>query len=522
MTVTEPVLHTTAEKLAELRERLELAKEPGGEKAAAKRDKKGIPSARARICELVDPGSFMEIGALCRTPGDPNALYGDGVVTGHGLINGRPVGVFSHDQTVFGGTVGEMFGRKVARLMEWCAMVGCPIVGINDSGGARIQDAVTSLAWYAELGRRHELLSGLVPQISIILGKCAGGAVYSPIQTDLVVAVRDQGYMFVTGPDVIKDVTGEDVSLDELGGADHQASYGNIHQVVESEAAAYQYVRDFLSFLPSNCFDKPPVVNPGLEPEITGHDLELDSIVPDSDNMAYDMHEVLLRIFDDGDFLDVAAQAGQAIITGYARVDGRTVGVVANQPMHMSGAIDNEASDKAARFIRFSDAFDIPLVFVVDTPGFLPGVEQEKNGIIKRGGRFLYAVVEADVPKVTITIRKSYGGAYAVMGSKQLTADLNFAWPTARIAVIGADGAAQLLMKRFPDPNAPEAQAIRKSFVENYNLNMAIPWIAAERGFIDAVIDPHETRLLLRKSMHLLRDKQLWWRVGRKHGLIPV
>lgn len=234
------------------------------------------------------------------------------------------------------------------------------------------------------------------------------------------------------------------------------------------------------------------------------------------------MHEVLLRIFDDGDFLDVAAQAGQAIITGYARVDGRTVGVVANQPMHMSGAIDNEASDKAARFIRFSDAFDIPLVFVVDTPGFLPGVEQEKNGIIKRGGRFLYAVVEADVPKVTITIRKSYGGAYAVMGSKQLTADLNFAWPTARIAVIGADGAAQLLMKRFPDPNAPEAQAIRKSFVENYNLNMAIPWIAAERGFIDAVIDPHETRLLLRKSMHLLRDKQLWWRVGRKHGLIPV
>lgn len=312
---------------------------------------------------------------------------------------------------------------------------------------------------------------------------------YSPIQTDLVVAVRDQGYMFVTGPDVIKDVTGEDVSLDELGGADHQASYGNIHQVVESEAAAYQYVRDFLSFLPSNCFDKPPVVNPGLEPEITGHDLELDSIVPDSDNMAYDMHEVLLRIFDDGDFLDVAAQAGQAIITGYARVDGRTVGVVANQPMHMSGAIDNEASDKAARFIRFSDAFDIPLVFVVDTPGFLPGVEQEKNGIIKRGGRFLYAVVEADVPKVTITIRKSYGGAYAVMGSKQLTADLNFAWPTARIAVIGADGAAQLLMKRFPDPNAPEAQAIRKSFVENYNLNMAIPWIAAERGFIDAVID---------------------------------
>ena len=513
---------TSAELLAELREKLELAKEPGDPKAIARREKKGIPSARSRIYDLVDPGSFLEIGALARTPGDPNALFGDGCVTGRATINGRPVGVFSHDQTVFQGSVGEMFGRKVAALMEWCAMVACPIIGINDSAGARIQDAVTSLAWYAELGRRGDLLSGLAPQISLIFGKCAGGAVYSPIQTDLVVAVRDQGYMFVTGPDVIKEVTGEDVSLDELGGADAQARYGNIHQVVESEAAAFQYVRDFLSFLPPNCFDPAPVVNPGLEPEITPSDLELDSIVPDSDNTAYDMHEILLRIFDDGDFLDVAAQAGQSIITGFARVDGRPVGVVANQPSYMSGSIDNEASDKAARFVRFCDAFYVPLVFVVDTPGFLPGVEQEKGGIIKRGGRFLYAVVEADVPKVTITIRKSYGGAYAVMGSKQLTADLNFAWPTARIAVIGADGAAQLLMKRFPDPTTPEAQAIKRDFIEGYNLNMATPWIAAERGFIDAVIQPHETRLLLRRSLHLLRDKQLHSRVLRKHGLLPI
>ena len=452
---------TTAELLAELREKLELAKEPGGEKAVAKRDKKGIPSARARIHALIDPGSFLEIGALCKTPGDPNALFGDGVVTGHGTINGRPVGVFSHDQTVFQGSVGEMFGRKVARLMEWVAMVGCPIIGINDSAGARIQDAVTSLAWYAELGRRHELLRGTVPEVSIILGKCAGGAVYSPIQTDLVVAVRDQGYMFVTGPDVIKDVTGQDVTLDELGGADAQARYGNIHQVVEDEKAAFSYVRDYLSFLPANTFDDPPVVNPGLEPEITPHDLELDSIVPDSDNMAYDMHEILLRIFDDGDVFDVAQQQGQAIITAFARVDGHAVGVIANQPMYLSGAIDNQASDKAARFIRFCDSYNLPLVFVVDTPGFMPGVEQEKGGIIKRGGRFLNAVVEADIPKVTITIRKSYGGAYAVMGSKQLSADLNFAWPTARIAVIGAEGAAQLLVKRFPDPTAPEVQKIQ-------------------------------------------------------------
>lgn len=512
---------TTAEQLAELHERLAQAAEPGGDKAVAKREKKGIPSARSRIHALLDPGSFMEVGALARTPNDPDALYGDGVVTGHGKIDGRPVAVFSHDQTVFQGTVGEMFGRKVAKLMEWVAMVGCPIIGINDSGGARIQDAVTSLAWYAELGRRHELLRGVVPEISIILGKCAGGAVYSPIQTDLVVAVRDQGYMFVTGPDVIKDVTGEDVSLDELGGAEAQARYGNIHQVVDEEAAAFSYVRDYLSFLPANTFDDAPVVNPGLEPETTPSDLELDSIVPDSDNMAYDMHEVLLRIFDDGDVFDVGAQRGAAMITAFARIDGRPVGVIANQPMMLSGVIDNEASDKAAGFVRFCDSYNLPLVFVVDTPGFMPGVEQEKGGIIKRGGRFLNAVVEADIPKVTITVRKSYGGAYAVMGSKQLSADLNFAWPTARIAVIGADGAAQLLMKRFPDPNAPEAQEVKRSFIAGYNENMAIPWIAAERGYIDGVIQPHETRLLLRKSMRLLRDKQID-RMQRKHGLTPI
>lgn len=513
---------TTAEKLAELRSRLEEAKEPGGEQAAAKRDAKGIPSARARIDALLDPGSFLEIGSMVRTPGDPNAIYSDGVVTGYGRIDGRPVGVFSHDQTVFGGSVGEMFGRKVAKLMEWCAQTGCPIIGINDSGGARIQDAVSSLAWYAELGFRHEMLSGVVPQISLIVGKCAGGAVYSPIQTDLVLAVRDQGYMFVTGPDVIKDVTGEVVTFDELGGADVQARYGNIHQVVESETAAYQYVRDFLSFLPSNCFDDPVIINPGLEPELTPHDMELDAIVPDSDNTAYDMYEILLRIFDDGDFLEVGAQAGQAIITGYARIDGRPVGVIANQPTHMSGAIDNEASDKAARFVRFCDSFNVPLVFVVDTPGFLPGVEQEKNGIIKRGGRFLFAVGETDVPKVTVTIRKSYGGAHAVMGSKHLATDLNYAWPTARIAVIGAEGAAQLLVKRFPDPTAPEVQKIRADFIEGYNRNVAIPWTAAERGYIDAVIQPHETRLLLRKSMKLLKDKRKIGRVLRKHGLLPI
>ncbi|MGV0635946.1 acyl-CoA carboxylase subunit beta [Mycolicibacillus trivialis] len=517
-----PQPKTTAEQLAELREKLAEASEPGGEKAVAKREKKGIPSARARIHSLLDPGTFLEIGALAKTPGDPNALYGDGVVTGHGRINGRPVAVFSHDQTVFQGSVGEMFGRKVAKLMEWVAMVGCPIIGINDSAGARIQDAVTSLAWYAELGRRHEMLRGLVPEVSIILGKCAGGAVYSPIQTDLLVAVRDQGYMFITGPDVIKDVTGEDVTFDELGGADVQAQRGNIHKVVEDEAAAFQYVRDYLSFLPSNTFDDAPIVNPGLEPEITPHDLELDSIVPDADNTAYDMHEILLRIFDDGDVFEIADQRGPAMITAFARVDGRPVGVIANQPMFMSGAVDTDASDKAASFIRFCDSYNMPLVFVVDTPGAMPGMSEEQNGIIKRGGRFFNAIVEADVPKVTIIVRKAYGGGYAVMGSKQLSADLNFAWPTARIAVIGADGAAQLLVKRFPDPTAPEVQKIKADFIAGYNENMAIPWTAAERGYIDGVIQPHETRLLLRQSLRLLRDKQNFSRVQRKHGLTPI
>lgn len=467
MTVTEPVLHTTAEKLAELRERLELAKEPGGEKAAAKRDKKGIPSARARIYELVDPGSFMEIGALCRTPGDPNALYGDGVVTGHGLINGRPVGVFSHDQTVFGGTVGEMFGRKVARLMEWCAMVGCPIVGINDSGGARIQDAVTSLAWYAELGRRHELLSGLVPQISIILGKCAGERCIRrsrPIWwwrcATRVTCSSPAPTSSRTSP--VRTSASTSWGRRPPGELRQHPSGGGVRgrripvRAGLSVVSAVQLLRQTAGRQPrAGTRNHRPRSGTRLDRAGLGqHGLR------HARGPAADLRRRRLPR---------RRCPGRAGDHHRLRAGGRADRWCGGQPAHAHvGAIDNEASDKAARFIRFSDAFDIPLVFVVDTPGFLPGVEQEKNGIIKRGGRFLYAVVEADVPKVTITIRKSYGGAYAVMGSKQLTADLNFAWPTARIAVIGADGAAQLLMKRF-DLNAPEAQAIRKSFVENYN-----------------------------------------------------
>ncbi|ATQ30393.1 methylmalonyl-CoA carboxyltransferase [Rhodococcus ruber Chol-4] len=511
---------TTAEKLAELRKNLEIAKEPAGEAAVAKRAAKGIPSARQRIDMLLDPGSFVEIGALMKTPGRDDALYGDGVVVGHGTVDGRPVAVFSHDQTVFGGSVGEMFGRKVAAILDFALKIGCPVVGINDSGGARVQDAVTSLAWYAELGKRHEPLSGLCPQVSIILGKCAGGAVYAPINTDVVVAT-EEAYMFVTGPDVIKSVTGEDVSLDELGSARKQAEYGNVHHVAPDEKAAFEWARKYLSYMPSNAQEKPPVINPGLEPEITPDDLELDTFMPDADNSGYDMHDVLLKIFDDGDFFEIRSQVAPNIITGFARVDGRPVGVVANQPLYLSGALDAASSDKAAHFVRVCDAYDIPLVFVVDTPGFLPGVEQEKIGVIKRGGRFLFSFVEASVPKVTVVVRKSYGGGYAVMGSKQLGADVNFAWPTARIAVMGAESAVAVIGRRQIEAAGENAPAVRQQLINFYNEHIATPYIAAERGYIDAVIEPHKTRLEIRKALTLLRDKKVF-KNPRKHHLLPL
>ncbi|MCA2209284.1 MULTISPECIES: acyl-CoA carboxylase subunit beta [Nocardia] len=514
-------MSTTAEKLADLNQRLELAKEPAGAKGIEKRARKGIPSARDRINMLMDPGTFVEIGALVRKPGDPTALYGDGVVVGHGQVDGRPVAVFSHDQTVYGGSVGEAFGRKLCGIMQYAAKVGIPLVGINDSGGARVQEAISSLAWYAWMATNVEPLSGMVPLVSVILGNCAGGAVYQPICTDVVVAT-ESAHMFVTGPKIIKEVTGEDVSLEELGGAKTQAEYGNIHHVAVDEAAAFQWVREYLAYMPSSCQELPPVVNPGIEPEITDSDRELNTIMPDSDNAGYDMYDILLRIFDDGEFKEISAGTGPNIITGFARVDGRSVGVVANQPLASAGALDARASDKASHFVRLCDAFEIPLIFVVDTPGFLPGVEQEKVGVIKRGGRFLFSYVEASVPKITLVVRKSYGGGYAVMGSKQLGADINLAWPTARLAVMGAEGAVSLL-GAAQIAAAPEDQraAIRQNLIDFYNANIATPWVAAERGFIDAVIEPATTRLELRRALKLLQDKKLQ-RNPRKHHVLPL
>ena len=512
---------TTAELLADLEVRLEQSLNPGSPRAIARRAEKGLPGPRERIRMLLDRGSFIEVGQMARNPGAPDNPYGDGVVTGHGTVDGRPVAVFSHDHTVFGGSVGEMFGRKVASIMEFAARIGCPCVGINDSGGARVQDAVTSLAWYAEMGRRQIPLSGVCPQVSILLGKCAGGAAYAPINTDLVVAVDEQAYMFVTGPGVIKSVTGEDVTLDELGGARVQAENGNVHHVAPSEEAAFAWVREYLGFLPSSRHEEAPIVNPGLEPDITDNDLALNEFMPDADNAAYDMQDLLLNIFDDGDFHELAAQTAPNVITGFSRVDGRSVGVVANQPQFLSGALDQVSADKAARFVRICDAYEIPLVFVVDTPGFLPGLEQERNGVLRSGGRFLQAFAAATVPKVTVVVRKSYGGGYAVMGCKQLGADVNFAWPTARIAVMGAEAAISLLYHRELEAAGDEQDAMRQQLVDAYNENVATPYSAAERGYIDAVIEPSATRLEIRWALTLLRDKHSA-RGEQKHHLIPL
>jgi acetyl-CoA carboxylase carboxyltransferase component len=344
--------------------------------------------------------------------------------------------------------------------------------------------------------------------------------VYAPINTDIVVAT-EEAYMFVTGPDVIKSVTGEDVSLDELGSARVQAINGNVHHVAADEKAAFDWIRNYLSYLPSSCQEEAPVINPGLEPEITESDRTLDSFMPDADNAGYDMHDIILRIFDDGEFHEIAAQTAQNVITGFARVDGRPVGIVANQPMHLSGALDAKAADKCARFIRLSDAYNIPIIFLVDTPGFLPGVDQETLGVIHRGGRFIFSFVEATVPKLTVVIRKSYGGGYAVMGSKQLGSDINLAWPTARIAVMGAEGAINIMSRKQLAEAGENAPALRKQLINFYNEHVATPWIAAERGYIDAVIEPSQTRLEIRKALHILKDKEVH-KSPRKHSLLPI
>lgn len=500
---------TTAGKLENLRGLLDKSLDPGSERAKARRAAAGRTTPRQRIDALLDPGTFVEVGQLARNLTSDKNPYGDGVVTGHGRIDGRPVVVYAHDNTVFGGSVGEVFAKKVCNIMDFALKMGCPVIGINDSGGARVQEAVTALAVYSEIGRRQLPLSGLVPQISIMLGKCAGGAVYGPVTTDFVVAVEDS-FMFVTGPDVVKSVTGEDITMEELGSAKKQASYGNINHVAETESDAFDYVRHLLAYLPSTCHDPLPMVLTEPELRVTEADLDLDSIIPDSDNASYDMFNVLEKIFDDGRFLEVSHIYGPNLITGFARLNGQPVGVLANQPLELSGCLDARASEKGARFVRTCNAYGLPIIFVVDVPGFLPGFEEERNGVIHRGAKFLYAITEATVPKVTVIIRKAYGGAYAVMGSKNLGTDLNIAWPTARIAVMGAEGAVDVVKRRELAVATPEeAATIREQFVSFYNAWIATPYLAAERGYIDAVIEPSETRTMLIRALTQLQDKRV-------------
>jgi propionyl-CoA carboxylase beta chain len=447
--------------------------------------------------------------------------YGDGVITGYGTIDGRQVCVFAQDFTVFGGSLGEVFGEKICKVMDLALKTGVPMIGINDSGGARIQEGVVSLGLYGEIFKRNAHASGVIPQISLILGPCAGGAVYSPALTDFIVMVDKTSHMFITGPEVIKTVTGEEVAFEDLGGArTHNTKSGVAHYMASDEDDALEYVKNLLSFLPSNNMDEVPYLDVETDMEISAEDLLLDTIIPDSPNQPYDMHKVIETIVDDGEFLETQALFAPNIICGYGRVEGRPVGVVASQPMQFAGTLDIDASEKAARFVRTCDSFNVPVITLVDVPGFLPGTDQEWQGIIRRGAKLLYAYAEATVPLVTIITRKAYGGAYDVMGSKHLGADINLAWPSAQIAVMGAQGAVNVLYrKELAEAKDPEAE--RAKLLQEYDDKFANPYIAAERGYIDRVIVPSETRVMVIRALRSLRGKRQIL-PPKKHGNIPL
>ncbi|MGF1652558.1 MAG: acyl-CoA carboxylase subunit beta [Actinomycetales bacterium] len=526
--------HTTGERIADLRRRTDEAVHAGSARAVERQHAKGKLTARERIDLLLDPGSFTETDALARhrttTFGlDVNRPYGDGVVTGYGTIDGRPVCVFAQDFTVFGGSLGEVFGEKIVKVMDLAMRTGCPVVGINDSGGARIQEGVVALGLYAEIFRRNVHASGVVPQISLVLGPCAGGAVYSPAMTDFTIMVDGTSHMFITGPDVIRTVTGEEVGSEELGGArTHATRSGNAHHMAGDEADAIAYAKELLSYLPSNNLEPAPVADwAGADPgalEVTDADRELDGLVPDFPSSPYDIHDVISRVVDEGEFCEVSPGFAPNIVVGFARVDGFPVGVVANQPLHLAGCLDIDSSEKAARFVRTCDAFNVPILTFEDVPGFLPGTGQEWNGIIRRGAKLLYAYAEATVPMVTVITRKAYGGAYCVMGSKHLGADVNLAWPSAQIAVMGAQGATNLLYRDRLATAAKageDVEALRSGLVQEYEDTLANPYVAAERGYVDAVIEPSRTRVEVTKALRLLRTKRESL-PPKKHGNIPL
>jgi propionyl-CoA carboxylase beta chain len=528
-------IHTTAGKLEDLERRVDEAVHAASEKAVEKQHAKGKMTARERVEKLFDEGTFVELDELARHRSTAfgmqrNRPYGDGVVTGYGTVDGRQVCVFAQDFTVFGGSLGQVFGEKIVKVMDLAMKTGCPIIGINDSGGARIQEGVVSLGLYGEIFRRNVRASGVIPQISLIMGPCAGGAVYSPAVTDFTVMVDGTSNMFITGPDVIKTVTGEEVTMEDLGGArTHNTKSGNAHYMGSDEEDALEYVKALLSYLPQNNLDEPPTYDVpdyahGADLEPTDVDRALDVLIPDSPNQPYDMHEVIEGVLDDQEFLEVMPLFAPNLIVGYGRVEGKSVGVVANQPMQFAGTLDIDASEKAARFVRTCDAFNIPVLTFVDVPGFLPGTDQEWNGIIRRGAKLIYAYSEATVPLVTVITRKAYGGAYDVMGSKHLGADINLAWPTAQIAVMGAQGAANIVHRKTlkqVEKEGGDVEAKRAQLITEYEDALANPYVAAERGYIDAVIAPRDTRAEVVRALRLLATKRETL-PPKKHGNIPL
>jgi propionyl-CoA carboxylase beta chain len=508
----------------ELRRRDREAEAGGGEERNARQRSGGKLTARERVTLLLDPGSFQEMDKFVVHRAldfgmDDQKIPGDGVITGHGTIDGRPLFVFAQDFTVFGGSLSETHAQKVCKVMDLAMKVGAPIVGLNDSGGARIQEGVVSLAGYADIFLRNTLASGVVPQISAIMGPCAGGAVYSPAITDFNIMVEKTSYMFITGPDVIRSVTHEEVTKEELGGAVAHASVSGVaHFTAPDDRAALGLIRDLLAYLPSNNMEDPPHRDTGDDPD--RQDAGLDTVVPPEPNKPYDIKAVIRHVLDRDSFLEVHERFARNIVTGFGRLDGGVVGVVANQPAFLAGTLDIDASIKGARFVRFCDAFNVPLLILEDVPGFLPGTDQEHRGIIRHGAKLLYAFAEATVPKVTVITRKSYGGAYCVMGSKHIRTDFNFAWPSAEIAVMGPEGAVNILYRREL-ASAPDADRLRRERVEEFRDKFANPYVAAERGFVDAVIEPRATRRHLVQAFRLLRHKKDH-NPPRKHGNIPL
>ncbi len=513
-------------KIKEMKEKKAAIKKMGGDARIAKQHAKGKLSARERLDLLFDKGTFREIDMFvkhrCTNFGMEKVdIPSDGVVTGHGLINGRPVFAFSQDFTARGGSLGEKHAEKIVKVMDLALKAGVPVIGMNDSGGARVEEGVDALYGYGEIFIRNSRSSGVIPQISAIMGPCAGGAVYSPAMTDYVFMVKNSSYMFITGPSVIKTVTGEETTFEELGGAmTHNTKSGNAHFACENDQDAIEQIRRLLSYLPSNNMENPPVVEPTDDPKRLCP--ELDTIIPDNPKLAYDMYDVISSVVDDGEYFEPHEFYAKNIITAYARLDGQVVGIIGNQPMVLAGCLDIEASDKVSRFIRFCDAFNIPLITFVDVPGYLPGTAQEWNGIIRHGAKLLWSFSEATVPKLTVVTRKDYGGAYIAMSSRHLGADMVFAWPSSEIAVMGAQGAVNIIGAYRKDiKNADDPVAMRQEKINEYEASFNTPYIAAERGYVDAIIQPAETRTRLIDALKLMSTKSEAL-PPKKHGNIPV